>query len=48
MANKKVVVVGAGMAGLAAAYRLRKAGVDPADVFRTRAPETPEGELTAA
>jgi protoporphyrinogen/coproporphyrinogen III oxidase len=28
MANKKVIVVGAGMAGLAAAYRLRKAGVD--------------------
>jgi phosphatidylglycerol---prolipoprotein diacylglyceryl transferase len=28
--------------------RLRKAGVDPADVFRTRAPETPAGELTAA
>jgi len=26
--SKKVVVVGAGMAGLAAAYRLRKAGVD--------------------
>jgi oxygen-dependent protoporphyrinogen oxidase len=28
MANKKVIVVGAGMAGLAAAYRLRKAGAD--------------------
>ncbi|MGC2493796.1 MAG: FAD-dependent oxidoreductase [Candidatus Binatus sp.] len=28
MPNKKVVVVGAGMAGLSAAYRLRKAGVD--------------------
>jgi len=28
MPNKKVVVVGAGMAGLAAAYRLRKAGAD--------------------
>ncbi len=28
MANKRVIVVGAGMAGLAAAYRLRKAGVD--------------------
>ena len=28
MASKKVVVVGAGMAGLAAAYRLRKAGVE--------------------
>jgi protoporphyrinogen oxidase len=28
MANKKVIVVGAGMAGLAAAYRLRNAGVD--------------------
>jgi protoporphyrinogen/coproporphyrinogen III oxidase len=28
MANKKVIVVGAGMAGLAAAYRLRQAGVD--------------------
>jgi oxygen-dependent protoporphyrinogen oxidase len=27
MANKKVIVVGAGMAGLAAAYRLRQAGV---------------------
>src|SRR5271163_125330 len=28
MANKKVIVVGAGMAGLAAAYRLRRAGAD--------------------
>ena len=28
MPNKKVIVVGAGMAGLAAAYRLRQAGVD--------------------
>jgi protoporphyrinogen/coproporphyrinogen III oxidase len=28
MANKKVIVVGAGMAGLAAAYRLRQAAVD--------------------
>src|ERR1700683_215075 len=28
MANKKVIVVGAGMAGLAAAYRLRQAGAD--------------------
>ncbi|HKN00286.1 MAG TPA: NAD(P)/FAD-dependent oxidoreductase [Candidatus Binataceae bacterium] len=28
MANKKVIVVGGGVAGLAAAYRLRKAGVD--------------------
>jgi oxygen-dependent protoporphyrinogen oxidase len=28
MANKKIIVVGAGMAGLAAAYRLRRAGVD--------------------
>lgn len=28
MANKKVIVVGAGMAGLAAAFRLRNAGVD--------------------
>jgi len=28
MANQKVIVVGAGMAGLAAAYRLRQAGVD--------------------
>jgi protoporphyrinogen/coproporphyrinogen III oxidase len=28
MAGKKVIVVGAGMAGLAAAYRLRNAGID--------------------
>ena len=28
MPNKKVIVVGAGMAGLAAAFRLRQAGVD--------------------
>ena len=28
MPNKKVIVVGAGMAGLAAAFRLRQAGID--------------------
>ena len=28
MTNKKVIVVGAGMAGLAAAFRLRQAGTD--------------------
>src|SRR5208282_1741433 len=28
MPNKKVIVVGAGMAGLAAAFRLRQAGVE--------------------
>ena len=28
MANRKVIVVGAGMAGLAAAFRLRQAGLD--------------------